>query len=219
MSIFDRIDPGRIIHDIENGINHIKDDALHGIQSVANDARHGVEQTAQNAQHGIEQVVGNAEHQIEQAVNAAAHEIEQKAQQAAHEAAHLAKEGVAEAAKLAEQEALKKALDKARTLEQLGEAVLEEVAFGFSLSIIAVDYENVGDRIKSIRETLEHYVGNHPDTTVDSIFTFVEAFSPDFVTISVSGEIFTNALGGSFYVKLPLHHWLEQGKTLLQKVL
>ena len=104
-------------------------------------------------------------------------------------------------------------------MEQLSETVLAEVSTGFSLSIVGVDYEGIGSRIKTIREHLESYVNHTPQSTVDELFAMTEALTPDFVPITVSAELFSSLASGSFWVKLPIHTWMEEGKNLLEKAL
>ena len=219
MSIFDRIDPGRIIHDIENNINRVKDQAFHGIEAVANDARHGieqaaqnaqhgVEQAAQNAQHGVEQIVGNAEHQIEQAVNQATHEIEQKAKDAARAAEHLISGGLATVehafSEIGFHEALSKSLAAAERYPIYPNSV------GFGLSVVKIRWGDIPEKIEIIRP----YVDAPPKQRDDWI-TFFKTLAPSSLTIDGSIEVFASV----FSIAVDVEYTSDQIATVITHVL
>ena len=75
---FQHADPNQIIHQIEDGVVHVANDAQHQLEGVANSAKHELEGALRNAKHEIVGKLDNAIHTIEGKVTDAEHAVQGK---------------------------------------------------------------------------------------------------------------------------------------------
>ena len=188
-------DPGRIIHDIQHGVQDVANQARHGVEDAANQARHGLNDAANQAQRGvndlahklegeIKQVAHDAEGQLNNALHSAQEEVTKVKRAALDEIAEVKKLGKkaidsVEGAIVAA--AFKKAIGRAVALARIG---IHKVSFSVQ-AIVGLEF---AFDTSSILEKLQEYLEKPPSNS-DEVKQFLIVVAPSEVSLFVGGGL------------------------------
>ena len=117
----------------------------------------------------------------------------------------------------------KKALDTIDMLDTLGEEALKDASFSLNLSIIGLQWSDLGGRLGSVRSSIVQFIEVPQELNSKYLENCLKAVSPDQVGLSVDFQlaalvVTSEAAGGGFGLTLNRDSFLKAAGRLFSVI-
>ena len=206
--------------DIGHKVEHGAKDIGHKIEHAGKDVGHALDNVSHQALHAAEH---EAKKVVNTALSAAGMGIEQLAEVAYHELEKEIQEALDRLFQATTRKIFKQALNSLNTLEGIGESALKDTNLSLNLSILGLEWNDLGGRIKDCRTQLTQAIDVPPVLSRHYLTDIAKIVTPDRVGLSVDFQlaalvVTSSAVGGSFGVSVSRDAFLTASDKLLKMI-
>ena len=195
---------------IKKSINRLGDEVKRGINKTGEDVRSGIRKRGEEVTGNLQSVSREVTDELESKADKFKHEIEDVAGKAIDELEDDVKETIEAIFSEMASAGFRKAVNVLKKAERIGETALGDASFGVDLSLISLNWNDIGGRVGEIRGKIEGLVDKPPKLTRSYILEVVKTVAPDQIGLSLDVKlaalVVTSddlAVGFNFTVSLP----------------